>query len=174
MPASLEQASRWLTDHRPDASQRSAGAHAAPNRQRLSLVRRSTASCLLLPLFWLGIAGGIGIALADPANMARDECHSPAPGTAERRAILDVLRAEVHRWHQIDVVFVVDEIRVIRDWAWVHTRPQSADGLNRYEDIVALLHRQPDQWRVVELDANTATALQQRFPDLPAALLESR
>lgn len=172
MPVSLQQTQHWLADNLPASSRRNARARRTPNPQPLSLASRATLNWLLLPLCL--VVYGSGIALADPPGIARDEHHSLSLGTAERRAILDTLRAEVRRWHQIDVVFVVEEIRVIGDWAWVQTRPQSADGLNHYEDIAALLHRQQGQWQVVELAADTADTLRQRFPDLPTGLLESR
>lgn len=124
----------------------------------------------LLPICLLGI----GIAVAEPLATAPDERHSPAPGSLERRAILEALRSEVRRWHQIEVVFVVDVLTVIHDWAWVQTRPQSPDGQRRYEDLAALLQREQGQWTVVELVGESEETLRQRFPEMPEALLETR
>lgn len=56
--------------------------------------------------------------------------------------------------------FVVDELRVIGDWAWIWTRPESPDGRNHYEDVGGLLHREQGQWRVVELGAESVDTLQ--------------
>jgi hypothetical protein len=97
---------------------------------------------------------------------------TPAPGSAERRAILDALRAELRRWHEVEVVFVVDRLRVARDWAWVETRPHSPDGQSQYEDVSALLRRKQGRWRVLELGVDPDDELSRRYPGLPSALLE--
>ena len=91
---------------------------------------------------------------------------APAPGTAQRRAILDALRAEVRRWYGLDVVFVVVALKVKDGWAWVHTRPQSEDVVNHYEDIVALMREERGAWRVLDLGEDATS--RQRFPEAPA------
>jgi hypothetical protein len=129
---------------------------------------------LSLSLLFVTQATGMAVAHAAPPPIPADARHSPAPGSAERRAILAALRAEVLRWSQIEVVFEVDEINVVSHWAWVHTRPASRDGQNHYEDISALLKREQGQWRVLALDADAPERLRRRFPTAPEALLESR
>lgn len=76
---------------------------------------------------------------------------TPPPGAALRKEVLDALRVEVKRLHGADVVFVVKHLRVKEGWAWVHTQPQSPDGLNRYEDVSALLRLKDGEWKVVEI-----------------------
>lgn len=110
---------------------------------------------------------------------AADANLTPRPGTPIRKAVLDALRLEVKRIHGLDVVFVVRHLNVKDGWAWVHTRPQSPDGLHRYEDVAALLQLQDDAWTVVEIpcseeenpDCLTGPAyvlhLQERFPGVP-------
>jgi hypothetical protein len=122
----------------------------------------------------------LAIGLGTPAVAAPDEraeapsmvVLTPAPGSAERRAILDALRAELRRWHEVEVAFVVDRLRVARDWAWVETRPQSPDGQSQYEDVSALLRREQGRWRVLELGVDPDDELSRRYPGPPSALLE--
>ena len=76
---------------------------------------------------------------------------TPPPGSSLRKEIMDALRQEVKRIHGLDVVFVVKHLKVKKDWAWTHTLPQSPDGLNRFEDVSALLHLQDGVWKVVEI-----------------------
>jgi hypothetical protein len=73
------------------------------------------------------------------------------PGSPVRKAILDALRQEMKRLHSMDMVFVVKYMKVKDKWCWVHTLPQSADGMNHYEDVSALLHREGSVWKVAEL-----------------------
>ena len=75
--------------------------------------------------------------------------HSPSPGSPERRAVLDGLRAWVHSRLELDVLFVVRTINVQDGWAWVEASPRSADGKNRYEPISALLRKGNGCWAVV-------------------------
>ena len=110
---------------------------------------------------------------------AADANLTPRPGTPIRKAVLDALRLEVKRIHGLDVVFVVRHLNVKDGWAWVHTQPQSPDGLHRYEDVAALLQLQDDAWTVVEIpcreeenpDCLTGPEyvlhLQERFPNVP-------
>ena len=118
---------------------------------------------------------------ANPVD--RDAVFTPAPGTPMRKAILDALREEVFRLHGLEVVFMVDELKVKDDWAWVQTRPQSRDGLSHYEDIPALLQKRDGAWAVAELVCTEVdnpecidspdyyTGLMMRFPGVPEEVL---
>lgn len=111
------------------------------------------------------------------------EPYTPQRGTAERAAIMDALRAEVKKYHNIDVLFVVHTLKLKDGWAWAITAPMSKDGINHYEDIIALLHEEEDAWKVAELvcteietpgcidDPNFFNGLQKRFPDVPKEIL---
>lgn len=77
------------------------------------------------------------------------EVIQPAPGNPLRKAVLDGLRRDIFEKHQLQVVFVVNNLRVLDNWAWVATRPQSPDGNNKYEDVTALLNKQKGQWEVI-------------------------
>ena len=102
----------------------------------------------------------------------------PLPGNPLRKQVLDALRREVKRIHGLDVVFVVGHLKVKDDWAWVHTLPQSQDGVNHYEDVSALLRLKYGVWTVVEIpcveEGNPAClngpeyfeTLQERYPNV--------
>ncbi|WP_373507130.1 hypothetical protein [Thiocapsa sp.] len=109
----------------------------------------------------------------------------PPPGSRERRAILDALRAELSHLTGPDLVFVVAVLRVRAGWAWIESAPQSSDGANCYEDVTALLRKEDGRW-VVQLlgpcgeaqDQETGCdedtdpeRLMKRFPTLPPDLV---
>ncbi|RKT37928.1 hypothetical protein [Thiocapsa rosea] len=109
---------------------------------------------------------------------------NPPPGSRERGAILDALRAELTHLTGPDLVFVVAVLRVGAGWAWVEAAPQSRDGTSRYEDVTALLQRRDGRWAVQVLgpcDAEDDSApcaadsdperLLERFPTLPPGLV---
>lgn len=107
----------------------------------------------------------------------------PKKGSLMRKHILDALRNEIAQTQKIQTVFVVSYLKATKDWAWVHVLPQSPDGMNRYEDIFALLHRQNGEWKVAELPCTEIEnpqcidspdyfiELKKRFPQLPAEIL---
>lgn len=111
------------------------------------------------------------------------EPYTPQRGTAERAAIMDALRVEVKKYHNIDVLFVVRTLKLKDGWAWTITAPMSKDGANHYENIVALLHEENGTWSVAELvcteietpgcidDPNFLNGLQERFPGVPKEIL---
>ncbi len=111
------------------------------------------------------------------------EPYTPKRGTAERAAIMDALRIEVKKYHNIDVLFVVRTLKLKDGWAWAITAPMSKDGANHYEDIVALLHKENNTWSVAELvcmevetpgcidDPNFLNGLQERFLDVPKEIV---
>jgi hypothetical protein len=96
--------------------------------------------------------------------------HEPAPGTAERREILDALRDEIRRQLGLHVTFMVVHLKVEDGWAWAHTRPQSPDGLNHYEDVSALLHLEHGAWQVVTLSDDGPAAVRRLYPAAPAGI----
>jgi hypothetical protein len=57
------------------------------------------------------------------------ECpYTPAAGSAERKAIMDSLRNPVMDALKQPVVFVVEQLKVCGDWAFLEARPQQPDG----------------------------------------------
>ncbi len=119
----------------------------------------------------------------DAKNNMANNCFTPQEGTPIRQDILNVLRKEVKRMHGVDVVFVVEYLRVQDGWAWVHVFPKSIDGKNKYEDIHALLKLQNSKWEIMEIpctevenpecldDPSYFPKLKQRFPDVPEQIL---
>ena len=89
---------------------------------------------------------GAGL-LASPLSGASALVHVPPPGSAERQAILDGLRSKGDLKTR---VFVVRWLKSGRGWAFVMTRPQSADGTQHYEDEAALLQARAGGWQVVD------------------------
>ncbi|NTW53439.1 MAG: hypothetical protein HGB15_01470 [Chlorobaculum sp.] len=109
--------------------------------------------------------------------------HTPQPGSAERRAILDAMRCKIKKLHGLDVIFVVETMKVSGGWAWVHTMPRSKDGNASYEDFYALLHTLKGEWKIAEIPCTEPDnpdcidspgyfrKLVRRFPGLPASIL---
>lgn len=147
-------------------------------------MKSKTISVLVVPAVLL-VAAILIVAISTGLRAGTHLPHTPARGSAERKAILDALREEVQRLHHIRVIFVVPYMKVQQGWAWVHVRPQSPDGKNRYEDILALIHKGDNRWKVVEmpsmeednLDYVGSSAyfksLKKKFPGVPTAIFPS-
>ena len=92
--------------------------------------------------------------------------YSPDKGSAERKAIVDALRAPVQRKLKQEVIFKIDHLKVQSGWAFLLGAPSRPDGGQiDYRDtpyadaynagafdnnVVALLHKVGGQWRVVQ------------------------
>lgn len=112
-----------------------------------------------------------------------EDVYTPQKGSDERKEILDALREEIFNMHHINVIFVVNYMKVYNGWAWLHTLPQDADGTNQYEDILALVHKKDLEWKVLEIpcaeeeNSNCITSetyfegLKKRFPEVPECIL---
>jgi len=104
------------------------------------------------------LGGGLGAAWPETTQEMRPgavaagsaTAYTPPPGSAERKAILDALRAMLRRLEINDVVFVVRLLKVSKGWAWVEAQPRSTDGKQRFEDINCLLRRPGKEWQVLE------------------------
>ena len=96
---------------------------------------------------------------------AQGRAYTPKPGTAERKAIMDGLRAPVEKQLKKSVVFKVDHLKVQDGWAFLGGVPQQPGGKamdyrntpyqeaiqsGAFDDnIFALLRRQGGKWTVV-------------------------
>jgi len=123
--------------------------------------------------------------LERPRGAQADTAYTPARGSAERKAIMDAMRAHRRRFDPRPVTFVVSNLRVQRGWAWLAVQPQSPDGRSRYEGEEALLRRRNGRWAVAEVmpavgeregtpleeDCAWFQDLRRRFPSLPVAIL---
>jgi len=61
-------------------------------------------------------------------SMSAQSVYTPEKGSAERKAILDVLRVPVERQLKQKIVFVADDFKVQGNWAFVGGRPQGPNG----------------------------------------------
>ena len=73
----------------------------------------------------LGLLAYLTVALTGAAAAAG---HTPPPGSAERRAILDALRPSIEARLGPLVEFVIDRLEVSRGWAFVQAEPQRKGG----------------------------------------------
>lgn len=99
---------------------------------------------------------------------SQEQPHTPAPQTAERKAIADALRAPVEKRLKKSVVFKIEHLKVQDGWAFLKGVPQRPDGkpmdysdtsyrrqkeLGMFDDqISALLKREGEKWVVVTYD----------------------
>lgn len=104
----------------------------------------------------------MGIAMTN-AN-AQNAPHTPQPGSAERKAILDAARAPAEKDLDKPVRFVVDKLNVLDGWAFLSAEMRGDDGQpiryagTRYAEAAeqgfkskryaALLQREHDTWQV--------------------------
>jgi hypothetical protein len=91
--------------------------------------------------------------------------YTPEKGSPERKAILDALRVPVEKELKQRIIFVVDNLKVQANWAFVGGQPQGADGERPnyagtpYQEAIdadmfdnnyfALLKKTGGKWRVV-------------------------
>jgi len=98
-------------------------------------------------------------------TLAQTNPYTPAPGSAQRKAIMDSLRVPVEKKVNKKVVFKVDHLKVKDGWAFMRGVPQQPGGKKMdysnspyqeeindglFDDwICALLHKEGAKWRVV-------------------------
>jgi hypothetical protein len=128
---------------------------------KMTLLLSAIQLCISLPLFGATV-------------------HTPPEHSAERKAILEALRQKVEKLHHLNVVFVVNYLKVHNGWAWIETSPQSPDGTSHYEPISALLDEKNCAWCVAEIACTEPDnpnclgspdffqKLRARFPQAPA------
>ena len=100
------------------------------------------------------------------AAASAQETYTPAPGSAERKAIADALRAPVERELRQKVVFKIDALKLKDGWAFLRGVPQRPGGgrvdysVTPYQQaiedgvfddwICALLRKRAGKWQVVK------------------------
>jgi len=62
------------------------------------------------------------------ANAFAQGAYTPKPGSAEREAIMDSLRAVAKKDLGRTVIFKVDHLRVVGDWAFARVSPSLPNG----------------------------------------------
>lgn len=110
------------------------------------------------------------------ASSQASGAYTPPAGSAERRALMDALRADMRRTHNMELTFVVTHLKVHRGWAFVAANPRR--GEDELEPFSALMRLQGGRWRVAsylylepdELEDPDAALrrLRSRFPAAPA------
>jgi hypothetical protein len=95
----------------------------------------------------LALSAGLIFSALMLQTVAQETPTSPPPGSAERKAILDALRARGDLHNRI---FIVRYLKVRKGWAWVSADSQSPDGKNHYETESALLQKVGPGWKVVD------------------------
>jgi hypothetical protein len=92
--------------------------------------------------------------------------HVPDKGSAERKAIVDALRAPVEKQLKRPVIFKIEHLKAQNNWAFLIGRPQNSDGsaidytrtvhrdavdAGAFDDgIVALLRKTNGKWKVIQ------------------------
>jgi hypothetical protein len=89
---------------------------------------------------------GFSVAAQTPSAL-----HTPAKGSAERQAIMDVLRDDFFKQTNQRVVFQVNHLKVHQGWAWVDVTPLDDKGKAVAEGGPALLHYEKGAWTMVDL-----------------------
>ena len=107
-----------------------------------------------------------GCLLFVAANAFAQSVSTPPAGSAERKAIMDVLRVPCERDLGLKVIFKVQHLRVSGDWAFARVVPVQPDGSDidysrtQYREDLGegafdaeaetLLRREGGQWKLVE------------------------
>jgi hypothetical protein len=101
--------------------------------------------------------------------------YTPPVGSAERKAILDAMRAlgDIH-----DRVFLLRYLKVQNGWAWMRGDPQSPDGKNHYESESALFRKEGAAWKVLDQpcaeadcdDKKEMARIRAAYPKAPAGI----
>ena len=86
-------------------------------------------------------------------SQVADQVHTPAKGSAERNAILDVLREEYKSGQSINVKFQVNHLKVHQGWAWATCTPLDESGKIIGEQWPSLLHNEEGKWVIKDLMA---------------------
>jgi hypothetical protein len=113
---------------------------------------------------WL--VGASTFMLLGCSSLQAQEAHTPPAGSAERKAILDVLRTPFEKELKQELVFKVEMLRVVGDWAAARVTPLQPNGKpvdwskTKYKEQMevgmfdpngeALFKRQTGKWKLLE------------------------
>lgn len=106
------------------------------------------------------------LVLACAGAFAQGQPYTPPPGSVERQMILSALRPVIEKELKQEVIFRVDQLKVLQGWAFMMLAPQRPDGgpvdlsETRYREadeagafdnsVIALMRWQGNRWRVVQ------------------------
>ena len=124
------------------------------------------------------------------AAQDQNALHTPAKGSAERKAIMDALRDEYLKGSGQRVIFEVNHLKVHQGWAWADVTPLDNRGKPVGEGGPNLLHYEKGAWVIADLsgveeDPNDPLGpmdptpryiknLQKKFPGVPADIFPAR
>ncbi len=100
----------------------------------IGIALRPVITALLLAMTFAALPG-VAVAKSCP--------HTPAAGSGERKAIMDALREPVTKALGQRVVFVISQLKVCGNWAFLEAEPQQPNGrpvdwtIGAYADAVA-------------------------------------
>ena len=116
--------------------------------------------------------------------------HTPAKGSAERQAIMDVLREEYFKGSGQRVVFQVNHLKVHQGWAWADVTPLDGKGKAVGEGGPNLLRYEKGAWVIVDLSGveddpddplgpmdptpRYIKNVQKKYPGVPADIFPAR
>lgn len=103
--------------------------------------------------------------------------YTPKPGSPERKAILDALRAPVEREARQKVVFHNVSLKVEKGWAFVHAISMDRAGKKAVLgdlDTAGLLRKQNGRWKVLHWgvagDIGVVCEAAKKYPQAPRAI----
>jgi hypothetical protein len=129
------------------------------------------------------------ILLGSAAVLAQN-IYTPAPGSPERKGIMDASRIPIEAKLKKQVVFKVERLKVENGWAFMIATPQTSDGRlayggTEYEqglregmvsgEVIVLLHWIRDRWRVVTYSIGPTDVVYENWDrkyDAPPALFK--
>jgi hypothetical protein len=108
-------------------------------------------------IFWGAVLLAVLVVFCGTVSAA-EKPYTPQPGNPVRKSVLDGLRNWVWENHEVRVVFVVRYLKVAEGWAWAETAPQSPDGAEKYEGLMALLRRTGEGGKVMHVPSGEEDA----------------
>ena len=119
-----------------------------------------------------------------------DELHTPAKGSAERKAILDAVRDAYKEGADHPAEFKVNYLKVHNGWAWINVTPLDANGKPVADPAPLLFNNDNGKWMMkdwndVPTDPDDQVgphdpspqfikALQKKFPGIPVDIIPKR
>lgn len=88
------------------------------------------------------------------ASAFADNLHTPAKGSPERKALMDVLREKYKHYNpdgNQEIQFKVHYLKVHNGWAWADVTPLDAKGKAIAEGGTSLLQFQDGKWSSIDL-----------------------
>lgn len=133
------------------------------------------------------LAGFLGSGGLRAQESTGDKIHTPAAGSPERTAILDVLHREYTAGSGSKAKFKVNYFKVHNGWAWINVVPLNPKGEPEGDEWPSLLRNQNGAWSSIDLIAvaqgldeadgphsptkKFVQALKKKYPTVPADIV---